>query len=150
MTVHTATLSFQTQGNAQIIDITPEVTRIVRDTGLDAGIVTVFCPGSTGGLTTIEYEGGAISDFQRLFDEIAPVDKPYAHNARWGDGNGHSHIRSALLGPSLTVPFVDGKLLTGTWQQIIFVDFDNKGRSRRVIVQVMGEKVPSANEGADQ
>ncbi|MFC1959545.1 secondary thiamine-phosphate synthase enzyme YjbQ [Chloroflexota bacterium] len=140
MAIHTATLSFETQGSTQMIDITPEVARVVRDSELDAGIVTVFCPGSTGGITTIEYEGGAISDFQRLFGEIAPENKHYAHNARWGDGNGHSHISAALLGPSLTVPFADRALLTGTWQQIIFVDFDNRGRSRRVVVQVMGEK----------
>ena len=139
MGIHTATLSVQTQGNAQMIDVTNEVAQVVRESGLDAGIVTVFCPGATGAVTTIEYESGAVSDFQRLFDEIAPPDRHYAHNARWGDGNGHSHIRSALLGPSLTVPFVDRSLLLGTWQQIIFVDFDNRPRSRRLIVQVMGE-----------
>jgi len=137
--IHTATLSVQTQGNAQMVDVTDEVAQVVRESGLDAGIVTVFCPGATGAVTTIEYESGAVSDFQRLFDEIAPPDRDYAHNARWGDGNGHSHIRSALLGPSLTVPFVDRSLLLGTWQQIIFVDFDNRPRSRRIIVQVMGE-----------
>lgn len=139
MGIHTATLSVQTQGNAQMVDVTDEVAQVVRESGLDAGIVTVFCPGATGAVTTIEYESGAVSDFQRLFDEIAPPDRDYAHNARWGDGNGHSHIRSALLGPSLTVPFVDRSLLLGTWQQIIFVDFDNRPRSRRIIVQVMGE-----------
>ena len=99
----------------------------------------MFGPGATCAITTIEYEDGAVSDFQRLFDEIADPDRPYAHNARWGDGNGHSHVRAALLGPSLTVPFVDQSLLLGTWQRIIFVDFDNRSRSRRVIVQVMGE-----------
>ncbi len=139
MGIHTATLSFQTGGNAEMLDITAEVAQVVRESEFDGGIVTVFCPGSTCGVTTIEYEDGALSDFRRLFDEIADADRPYAHNARWHDGNGHSHVRAALLGPSLTVPFAEGALLLGTWQQIIFVDFDNRGRSRRIIVQVMGE-----------
>ncbi|MBN2469663.1 MAG: YjbQ family protein [Anaerolineae bacterium] len=139
MAVHTATLSLQTEGDAQVIDVTPEVAQVLRESGLEAGIVTVFCPGSTGALTTIEYESGAVRDFKRLFDEIADPERPYAHNARWGDGNGHSHVRAALLGPSLTVPFAEGVLLLGTWQQIVFVDFDNRGRQRRLIVQVMGE-----------
>lgn len=139
MTVHTATLNLQTEGHTQVIDVTPDVSRAVRESGLEAGIVTVFCPGSTGALTTIEYETGAVRDFRRLFDEIADPDRAYAHNARWGDGNGHSHVRAALLGPSLTVPFAERALLLGTWQQIVFVDFDNRGRQRRLIVQVMGE-----------
>lgn len=139
MGIHTATLSLQTRGNAQMIDITREVAEAVRESGFDGGIATVFAPGSTCGVTTIEYEDGALSDLRRLFDEIIPPDRHYAHNARWGDGNGHSHVRSALLGPSLTVPFTGRSLLLGTWQQIIFVDFDNRARSRRVIVQVMGE-----------
>lgn len=139
MPVHTATLAFQTHGNADMIDVTREVGQVVRESKLEAGIVTVFCPGSTGALTTIEYEDGALSDFQRLFDEIAAADRFYAHNARWGDDNGHSHIRASLLGPSITVPFADRQMLLGTWQQIIFVDFDNRGRQRRLVVQVMGE-----------
>lgn len=139
MGIHTATLSFETRGSADTLDLTAEVGQVVRQSGFTGGIVTVFCPGSTCAVTTIEYEDGAVHDFQRLFDEIASPDRPYAHNARWGDGNGHSHVRAALLGPSLTVPFADQRLLLGTWQQIIFVDFDNRGRSRRVIVQVMGE-----------
>lgn len=139
MTVYTATLRFETRGHAHMIDVTREVQQVVQDSDLTAGIVTVFCPGSTGALTTIEYESGALQDFERLFDAIAPADQPYAHNARWGDGNGHSHVRAALLGPSLTVPFAEGGLLLGTWQQIIFVDFDNRGRQRRLVVQVMGE-----------
>jgi secondary thiamine-phosphate synthase enzyme len=90
-------------------------------------------------LTTIEYESGALSDLRRLFDEIIPSDREYAHNARWHDGNGHSHIRAALLGPSLTIPFVDGQLTLGTWQQIIYVDFDNRPRQRELVVQLIGE-----------
>lgn len=139
MAIHTASLSFQTKGDADIVDVTREVAKVVEDSDLDSGIVTIFCPGSTCAVTTIEFESGALSDFERLFDEIADPSRAYAHNARWGDGNGHSHVRAALLGPSLTVPFVDGALLLGTWQQIIFVDFDNRPRARRVVVQVMGE-----------
>ncbi|MFH1905870.1 MAG: secondary thiamine-phosphate synthase enzyme YjbQ, partial [Chloroflexota bacterium] len=94
---------------------------------------------STSGLTTIEYESGALADLRRLFDEILPADREYAHNARWGDGNGHSHVRAALLGPSMTVPFVAGRLTLGTWQQIVYLDFDVRPRRRELVVQVMGE-----------
>ncbi|MGD8697666.1 MAG: secondary thiamine-phosphate synthase enzyme YjbQ [Gemmatimonadales bacterium] len=132
-------IELKTRGNADMQDITGEVAARVRASGLRSGIVTLFCPGSTGGLTTIEYESGALSDLGRLFDEIVPPNREYAHNLRWGDGNGHSHVRAALLGPSLTVPFVDGELQLGTWQQITFVDFDNRSRTRRLIVQIMGE-----------
>ena len=139
MTIKTVTLQLNTKGDAQVIDITSAVAKAISDSNIESGIVTLFVPGSTAGLTTIEYESGAIEDFQRLFDEIADPSRHYAHNARWGDGNGHSHVRSALLGPSLTVPFTDSSLLLGTWQQIILVDFDNRPRSRRVVVQIMGE-----------
>jgi secondary thiamine-phosphate synthase enzyme len=139
MTISSHQLEFSTQGNAQMQDITDAVQEIVRSSGLVNGIVTVFCPGSTHGLTTIEFERGALSDLRRLFDEIAPPDREYLHNQRWGDGNGHSHVRAALLGPSLTVPFVEGQLTLGTWQQIIHVDFDNRPRRRTLAVQVMGE-----------
>ncbi len=111
----------------------------MRSSGLSDGIVTVFCPSSTSAVTTLEFESGAVRDLQRLFDEIAAPDRPYAHNQRWGDGNGHSHVRAALLGPSLTVPFVGGRLTLGTWQQIIYVDFDNRARQRRLVVQMIGE-----------
>lgn len=120
-------------------DITEGVAARVAESGLRDGTVTIFCPSSTSALTTIEYESGALSDLARLFDEIADPDRDYAHNARWGDGNGHSHLRAALLGPSLTVPFSDGQLTLGTWQQILYVDFDNKARQRELVVQVMGE-----------
>ena len=139
MAVLTYTLKLETQGDAHIIDLTPHVAKTVGESALQAGIVTLFVPGSTAALTTIEYEEGALQDFRRLFDEIAAEKRDYAHNRRWGDGNGHSHVRAALLGPSLTVPFTKGKLLLGTWQQIIFVDFDNRPRQRMVIAQVMGE-----------
>ena len=139
MPVKTISLSFKTRGDAQMLDITGQTGQAVQESKIQDGIVTLFAPGSTAALTTIEYEDGALQDFQRLFDEIVAAQRHYAHNARWGDGNGHSHVRAALLGPSLTVPFVEGKLLLGTWQQIIFVDFDNRSRNRTVIVQIIGE-----------
>jgi secondary thiamine-phosphate synthase enzyme len=132
-------INLSTQGGGQVIDITDQVTRHVRDSGLRNGTVTLFTPGSTSALTTIEYESGAVQDLQQLFDRIAPPDLDYRHNLRWGDGNGHAHVRHALLGPSLTIPFTDGRLTLGTWQQIVLVDFDNRPRTRSVVVQIMGE-----------
>jgi secondary thiamine-phosphate synthase enzyme len=137
--VSTLELHLHTRGNCDIQDITPQVAGAVKDSDLRAGIVTVFCPGSTGGLTTIEYESGALADLQQVLDEVAPPDRNYRHHLRWGDDNGHSHVRSALVGPSLTVPFVEGRLTLGTWHQIVFLDFDTRPRSRRLVVQVMGE-----------
>jgi secondary thiamine-phosphate synthase enzyme len=132
-------IQLNTRGNCHILDITDEVGRHVRSSGLMDGIVTLFTPSSTSALTTTEYESGVVHDLQQLFDRIAPPDMEYRHNLRWRDGNGHSHIRHALLGPSLTIPFVEGRLTLGTWQQIIFVDFDNRARSRSVVVQLLGE-----------
>lgn len=132
-------IEFSTNGDADMVDVTEQVAQVVAGSGLTSGIVTLFTPSATSGLTTIEYESGCLSDLRRLFDEIVNPQQHYAHNARWGDGNGHSHVRAALLGPSLTVPFVNGRLTLGTWQQIIFIDFDNRARRRRLIVQVMGE-----------
>ncbi len=137
--VVTETIELETRGHADMLDITGDVAAKVRESGVQSGIVTVFCPGSTSAVTTIEYESGALADLQRLFDEIVPADRDYAHNRRWGDGNGHSHVRAALLGPSLSVPVVGGELELGTWQQITFCDFDNRSRSRRLIVQIIGE-----------
>ncbi len=137
--IETAAIELQTQANGQVIDITRLVADTVHGAGVTSGIVTVFCPSATSGLTTIEFESGAVQDFQRLFDELAAPDRHYQHNARWGDGNGHSHVRAALLGPSLTIPFVDRQLTLGTWQQIVYVDFDNRARQRRLVVQIMGE-----------
>ncbi|NIR45791.1 MAG: YjbQ family protein [Gemmatimonadetes bacterium] len=133
------TIELETRGHAHMIDITAAVAEKVEASGLRSGTATVFCPGSTGAVTTIEYESGALSDLQRLFDEIVPPDRDYAHNLRWGDGNGHSHVRAALLGPSLAVPFAERRLLLGTWQQITFIDFDNRPRSRRLVLQIIGE-----------
>jgi secondary thiamine-phosphate synthase enzyme len=139
MTVKSLSIRLSTRGDADIRDITDQVERQVAQSGIENGTVTIFCPSSTSGVTTIEYESGAVSDLKRLFDEIIPPKREYAHNARWHDGNGHSHVRASLLGPSLTVPFVNGRLTLGTWQQIVYVDFDNRPRSRELILQVMGE-----------
>ena len=118
---------------------TQSLRALLTDTGLRAGTVTLFVPGSTAGLTTIEFEPGAVADFQRLFDETASPDREYQHHLRWGDDNGHAHVRAALLGPSLSVPFVDGALTLGTWQQIILCDFDTRGRDRHIVAQIIGE-----------
>jgi secondary thiamine-phosphate synthase enzyme len=139
MMVKTARINLSTKGDADIQDITDQVSRAVQGSGLQDGVVTVFTPSSTSGLTTIEYESGCLSDLRRLFDEIVDPTRNYAHNARWGDGNGHSHVRAALLGASFTVPFVNRKLTLGTWQQIIFLDFDNRQRRRELVLQIMGE-----------
>ena len=139
MTVNTFYVSLNTRGNADVHDITDQVARNVIQSGLKAGTVTIFCPSSTSALTTIEYESGALSDLRRLLDEIIPQNREYAHNERWQDGNGHSHVRAALLGPSLTIPFVDAQLTLGTWQQIIYLDFDNRPRQRKLVVQLIGE-----------
>ncbi len=137
--VITQELHLRTQGNCDIQDITPQVEGAIRDSGVGAGVVTIFCPGSTGGLTTIEYESGVVADLQQVLDQIAPPGRDYRHHLRWRDDNGHSHLRSALIGPSLTVPFVDRQLTLGTWQQIVFLDFDTHARSRQLVLQILGE-----------
>jgi secondary thiamine-phosphate synthase enzyme len=139
MTVVTSKIQLTTRGNSQVIDITERVASAIGASGLKDGIVTVFCPSATSALTTIEFEPGAVADLQRLFNEIASPDRPYQHNARWDDGNGHAHVRAALLKADLTVPFVQGRLTLGSWQQIIYIDFDNRPRRRELIVQIMGE-----------
>ena len=135
----TRRLELETRGNADMHDITDAVARYVDESGLTQGNVTIFCPSATSALTTIEFEDGALSDLNRLFDEIVDPSRDYRHNQRWHDGNGHSHVRAALLGPSLTVPFVKGRLTLGTWQQILYVDFDNRPRHRELVVQLIGE-----------
>ena len=139
MRILTSHVQFTTRGNAQILDITDRVRGEIQGSGIADGVVTLFTSSSTSALTTIEYESGAIQDLQGLFERIAPEGMEYRHNLRWGDGNGHSHVRHALLGPSLVVPIKKGRMTLGTWQQIVFVDFDNRSRSRSVVVQVMGE-----------
>jgi secondary thiamine-phosphate synthase enzyme len=139
MKVRSSTIKIDTRGDTEVCDITGEVLRCVRGTGVAAGTATVFVPGSTAGLTTIEYEPGVVSDLTRCFDRLVPADDDYAHERAWHDGNGHSHVRAALLGPSLVVPIEGCKPLLGTWQQIVLVDFDNRPRQRTLSVTVMGE-----------
>ena len=139
MTVSTQYLKFPTKGNTDIVDITDRVSDALLRSGFTDGIVTVFAPGATGAVTTIEYESGLIADFKGMLERIAPQDIEYMHNLRWGDGNGHSHVRASLLGPGLTIPFIDGRLQLGTWQQIVFIDLDNRQRDRKLIVQIVGE-----------
>lgn len=122
-----------------MIDITAKVQDVLASSGINGGIVTLFVPGSTASVTTIEYEPGLMKDFPGAMDKLAPKDAHYDHNARWGDGNGHSHVKASTIGPSLVVPFENKRLMLGTWQQIVFVDFDNRPRDRQMIVQVMGE-----------
>ena len=139
MSVETHTISLETQGYGDIRDITPQVQNCVKNSPLSQGIATIFTPSATSALTSLEFEPGCVRDLQRVFDEIIPPDREYAHNQRWGDGNGHSHARAALLKSSFTVPFVDNDLTLGTWQSLIFMDFDNRPRSRKLIVQLLGE-----------
>ena len=139
MKVISDSISISTQGFSDMKDLTSEVTKKLSDSGLQNGIVNLFVPGSTGGLTTIEYESGLVEDFSELMEKIIPGNVTYHHDARWGDGNGFSHVRASLLGPSLNVPFSSGALNLGTWQQIVFLDFDNRSRSRTILLQFMGE-----------
>jgi secondary thiamine-phosphate synthase enzyme len=137
--VHTGRVRMNTRGNADTHDLTRQVEEVVAESGVHAGTATIFTPSSTSALTTIEYEGGALEDLRLALDEIAPPGRDYRHNLRWGDGNGHAHLRAALLGPSLSIPVVDGRLTLGTWQQVLFLDFDVRPRQREVVVQVVGE-----------
>jgi secondary thiamine-phosphate synthase enzyme len=128
-----------TKGYCDIIDVTEEVQEFVRQSGLKDGLATVFVPGATAGVTAVEYELGLVADLKAAFERLVPRNIGYDHDSRWGDGNGFSHVRAALLKASLSVPFSGGSLITGTWQQIVVVDFDNRPRRRKVVVQVMGE-----------
>lgn len=128
-----------TSGFCDVIDVTDGVADVLKRSGIRDGLLTVFCPGSTGAVTTIEYEAGVIEDLRKALEMIVPSDMPYEHNKRWGDGNGFSHVRAALMKPSLTVPVHKGRPVLGTWQQIVFLDFDNRGRRREVFVQAIGE-----------
>ncbi|MHA1208288.1 MAG: secondary thiamine-phosphate synthase enzyme YjbQ [Candidatus Freyarchaeota archaeon] len=139
MTVETKRISFSTQGEVHIVDITGMVQKAVSESGVSDGIVTVFVPGATGAVTTIEYEPGLLKDLPRILERISPKSMDYEHELRWHDGNGHSHCRAAVLGPSLTVPFTQKRLMLGTWQQIVFVELDVRPRNRNVILQIIGE-----------
>jgi secondary thiamine-phosphate synthase enzyme len=138
MIIHREELSFHTTSDTDVIDVTGETAGVLRKSGVGEGQVLLFVPGSTAALTTIEFEGGVVRDLAEAVERIAPRGIPYRHDARWGDGNGFSHVRAALLGPSLAVPVAAGRLILGTWQQIVLVDFDNRPRRRTVVVQVSG------------
>jgi secondary thiamine-phosphate synthase enzyme len=139
MNIVTKDIALQSKGNCDIIDITSQVIKNVEESGVDSGIVTLFIVGSTAGITTIEYEPNLVSDYRNMWDRLIPQNIPYEHNKTWGDGNGHSHVRASTLGASLTIPFANKRLTLGTWQQIVFVDFDNRSRSRKIIIQILGE-----------
>jgi secondary thiamine-phosphate synthase enzyme len=140
MEIGTYSISKSTKGNCDIIDITDEVSSLIIDNKFYEGNVLIFAGGSTAGVTTIEFEPGLQKDYPRFFDRIAPININYEHDNTWHDGNGHSHVRAAIQGASLTVPFSKGRLLLGTWQQIILIDFDNRPRKREITVQVIGER----------
>jgi secondary thiamine-phosphate synthase enzyme len=128
-----------TRGDTDIVDITQKVQECIQISTLMNGLVTIFCPSSTSGITTIEYEPGVLQDLRKIFNELVPKDFNYQHDEAWHDGNGHSHVRAALLKASITIPLVDGRLTLGTWQQIVFIDFDTRPRKREIIVQILGE-----------
>ena len=138
--IHREEIEVRTKGETQVLDLTESVRVVVANSGVAEGTVNLFVPGSTAGLTTIEFEPGCVADLKAAFERVAPRQAEYDHNARWGDGNGFSHVRAALLGPSLTVPVGGGAPLLGTWQQVVLVDFDDRGRDRKVIVTVTGER----------
>ena len=136
--IYSKTISLKTKGFCDMIDLTGDVEDVLRHSKIEDGLVTVFCPGSTGAITTIEYEPGVLRDLQKALEKIAPSDISYEHDKRWGDGNGFSHVRAALMKPALSIPLIQGKLSLGTWQQIVFIDFDNRRRERNILVHVMG------------
>lgn len=139
MTVETKNIRLSTSGNCDIVDITTEVAEQVAKSGVQDGTATVFVTGSTAGITTIEYEPGLVSDLKEMWSRVVPEKITYQHDRAWGDGNGHAHIRASLLGASLLIPVISKRLVLGTWQQIVLIDFDNRARSREIIVQIMGD-----------
>lgn len=139
MRVLTEYIHLSTNGDTDIVDITPQVGKKLKSAGIKNGIVTINVCGSTGGLTTCEFEPGLVQDIKETFEKLIPKGKRYHHDDAWNDGNGHAHLRASLLGPSLTMPFSDGELILGTWQQIIFIDFDNRPRQRKIALQFLGE-----------
>jgi secondary thiamine-phosphate synthase enzyme len=139
MAVITENISISTSGYCDIIDITPQLSKIIDSAPISAGIVTVFVAGSTAGITTIEFEPGLLKDLPEAFERLASAQQQYHHDATWGDGNGFSHVRAALLGPSITIPFRENRMTLGTWQQVVVIDFDNTSRKRNIIIQIMGE-----------
>jgi secondary thiamine-phosphate synthase enzyme len=138
--IGTYSIHKSTRGKCDIVDITDEVQSLIKKNNFDEGNVLIFAGGSTAGVTTIEYEPGLLKDYPNFFEKIIPSNLNYEHDNTWHDGNGHSHVRAAIQGASLTVPFSNGRLMLGTWQQIVFVDFDNRSRKREIIVQLLGNK----------
>ena len=132
-------LNFKTDGEVDIIDITNDIQKIINKSKIKNGIACIFVPGSTGSITTIEYEPGLKKDLPRALQIIAPKGEHYDHHETWHDDNGHSHVRASLMGPSLTIPLIDGRLIHGTWQQIVFVELDTRSRNRNIIVQIVGD-----------
>ena len=132
-------IELRTRGNPDLVDITGQISVILRDSGLETGNLTVFVIGSTAAITTFEYEPGLVTDMQELYDKLVPKNKHYSHDETWGDANGFSHLRASLQGPSLTIPFEQGKLSLGTWQQVVLAEFDNRPRERQIVVQLIGE-----------
>jgi len=137
--IHSDYIKLNTEGKNEVIDITGDVRSVLEKAGVTSGSVLVFVPGATGALTTIEFEPGLVFDFPHLMEKLIPGDLDYQHNRTWGDGNGHSHLRASMIGPSLAIPVINGELTLGTWQQIIFLEFDNKPHNRRIVVHVSGE-----------
>ncbi len=137
--VYTGEIRLQSAGECDILDITGEVSRAVEQSGVHSGLCCVFVTGSTGAITSIEYEPGVVQDLKSAIERMAPRDMTYQHDLAWRDGNGHSHVRAALMGPSYTVPILEGRMQLGTWQQIVFIDFDNRPRRRSLVVQIVGE-----------
>ncbi len=139
MVVVTKQIKISSKSENDVINITKQVADVILESGISNGTITVFVSGSTGAITTIEYEPGLVKDFPDLLSRIAPDDINYEHEQRWHDGNGRSHVKASLVGPSLTVPFQDGQLLLGTWQQIIFLELDTRARTRTLVLQIIGE-----------
>lgn len=139
MVVVSKTIKIHSKGENDIIDITNDLEKIVQDSKIKSGMVTIFVSGSTGALTTIEFEPGLVKDFPEMLERLAPKDIEYGHEQMWHDGNGHSHVKASLVGPSLTIPFTESKLLLGTWQQVVFVELDTRSRNRNLVLQIIGE-----------
>ena len=142
MVIESHELRLRTSARTDVVDITDEVQTRLGESEVSNGVAVVFVPGSTGAVTTIEYEPGVLSDLVRAIERLAPEGLDYDHDRRWGDGNGYAHVRAAMLGPSLSIPLANGRLVLGTWQQIVLLDFDNRSRQRRVMIQFMGEGEP--------
>ncbi len=139
MKIITEHIHIPTKGDSSLTDLTDQVSSLLAESGMAEGQALIFAPGATAGITTIEFEPGLVHDFPEALERIAPANIPYQHDNAWGDGNGHGHVRASMIGPSLTVPFLSGRLLLGTWQQIVLVDCDTRSRKRDVVVQLIGQ-----------